>query len=77
MNNLLPPTPTPLPPVTAAPIEVDISLWQSAPYAIQAWNTVPAAFTTIFQVLIILMIVGTLTILAINIMNKVTGGDSA
>jgi hypothetical protein len=65
------PTPTPLPDYSTAPIEIDISLWDSAPTAVQFWNTLPEA-TVAFQGIIILFLAMAIIMMLIGIGNRIT-----
>ena len=68
----MPPTPTPLPNVTTAPIMVDISLWDSAPTAVGVWNMAPDFVTITFQSLIILFLVLAVVMLVVKVVNRLT-----
>lgn len=61
MNPLVPPTPTPLPPVLP-PLPVDIAesnyrIWKFTDEAVMIWQQVGPARTQVFQVALLLVIV--------------------
>lgn len=70
---MIPPTPTPLPMGVSPITPPDVSLWNSAPDAIQFWNMIGAYDITIaFQGLIIAGMVFSIFMVVLRLMNRLT-----
>jgi len=73
----MPPTPTPMPVVTSAPITFDFSLWDSAPTSVGVWNMAPDVITVAFQALLLLFLIGLVVMIVIKLISKFTSEGTA
>lgn len=72
-----PPTPTPLPPAAAAPINLpdNVSVWESSPYIINLWNFF-GQYTPVVQIALIALLVFTAIFIIMRVVDSLNEGEN-